>query len=516
MKRGDVLVPFAFLVCPSSPTASHAPPSQPPVARPSGAGAASEFPGTGGPGGDFDWRVPPGTFVLDTTGTTIAGGPGFHPTTTQLVDDGVIQVRDLDLPAGSTLRCVGRHPVTIVATGTVRIAGTLDASGDGNFGVNGPFEASIPERGASGHCGGGSGGDASTLTAAHTASGRGGAGPFGSFGAGGRPGESAFGTGPGFLRQAGGGGGGRLAADGVLPNGTWDEALLGLNAEPGFGGDLADGRIGVLGALDATGFGPYDAPSPQGGAVGVGPFVDGNPANDFWGVRVLPGNGPEIVGELPAPTAGAGGGGGGDSVVCVGVPCTTFPPPFVLFGAQKGGGGGGGGGLVHVLALGDVVFVGDGGLRARGGFGGHGGPIGNVERVGGGGGGGSGGHVIVQSASRIDFRLATFPTHPHRALWATGGQGGAGRNNLGGANALGERPLSDPCYPNPNGTDCAGIGFLRSAGGDGGPGIVQLHTPNGAADVLLPPGRTLDELSAPTAITDLVLDFDVLPPTRRE
>ena len=45
-----------------------------------------------------------------------------------------------------------------------------------------------------------------------------------------------------------------------------------------------------------------------------------------------------------------------------------------------------------------------------------------------------------------------------------------------------------------------GVGFAcNQAGGDGGPGLIQLHVPEPSADVILAPGVSLDDLSAPNA-----------------
>jgi hypothetical protein len=60
------------------------------------------FEGTGGPGGNFDWHIPPNaTVVLDTTSTLILGGPGGTPTSSQLVVNGLVNIRDLIIPATS-------------------------------------------------------------------------------------------------------------------------------------------------------------------------------------------------------------------------------------------------------------------------------------------------------------------------------------------------------------------------------------------------------------------------------
>ncbi|MDF1839653.1 MAG: hypothetical protein P1V35_17435, partial [Planctomycetota bacterium] len=78
------------------------------------------FDGTGGPGGDFDYFVPSGqTVIINTVFASIVGGPGGTPTAVQNVVGGVMDVRDLYVPAGSTLIFSGPNPATILASGTV-------------------------------------------------------------------------------------------------------------------------------------------------------------------------------------------------------------------------------------------------------------------------------------------------------------------------------------------------------------------------------------------------------------
>jgi hypothetical protein len=46
------------------------------------------------------------------------------------------------------------------------------------------------------------------------------------------------------------------------------------------------------------------------------------------------------------------------------------------------------------------------------------------------------------------------------------------------------------------------LGHIDGAGGDGGPGVIQLHTPRGLSggDILLPPGKTLADLCQPVPV----------------
>jgi hypothetical protein len=172
---------------------------------------------------------------------------------------------------------------------------------------------------------------------------------------------------------------------------------------------------------------------------------------------------------------------------------------------------------VRVLATGAILFGPQGSLRARGGLG-AGGMLywGFAPTLGGGGGGGSGGHVVLESAERIDLRACPLvdlssSTDMRFAIDARGGQGGRGKSGLGGAQYSSSGPQAtsaslDACPPGyPSNGDNACRGHINGAGGAGGPGIVQLHTPRGevgaspdAHDILLPTGgATLDNVCSP-------------------
>ncbi len=458
--------------------------------------AAFSFPGTGGSSGNFDWRVPTvDTEILDTSFDTIRGGPGFTPQFDLPVVGGVVDVRNLEIPPGALLRAIGPNPLTIYASGSVRIEGTIDVSGEGNLGANTVGTANTAESGSPGQAGGGNGGDSSSLTTISSPTGDPGFGPFQAPAGGGGGGEAGWGTGAADNRRGAGAGGGRFGPDQVNAGGgtdIFDQTYIGLDVEMGFSAGAPGAGGPENGALDGTQTGHYDAPGAQGGLVGGFPFTDSSQTNDFFGRKFDTTTMTVTQGELLKFSAGAGGGGGGDAVSCPGATC-VFPPPWNPATNQKGGAGGGGGGSVRIIALGDVTFVGNGQIRARGGFGGHGESIGNFMWLGGGGGGGSGGHVIIQSAGRINF---SGLNSGRLAVIATGGEGGAGRNNAGGANQFGEEnfPTGDPCFE-PNPTNC--LGFLRGSGGDGSPGVVQLHVEGGMADILLPGGTFLRDVTQP-------------------
>ncbi len=165
--------------------------------------------------------------MVDTTGTTTVTDSNGRQFT---VVDGVLEVRDLTVEAGGTLKAEGVNPLVIYAAGAVDVQGTLDASGD---------HAKSPQRdndpgqvvpGAFGQCGGGSGGTASWVTNAETLRGEDGFGPFGVPAGGGGGGEGGFQQDLGvlnanetasaeFLVAAGAGGGG--FAPGVNESVQW-------------------------------------------------------------------------------------------------------------------------------------------------------------------------------------------------------------------------------------------------------------------------------------------------------
>ena len=444
---------------------------------------------------DFNWIIPQGQVVVfDTVMTIVNGVP---------VEGGVIAVHDLHVQPGALLRIQGPNPFVVTAFGSVKIEGTIDASGMGNPGVASLNSTSVPEPGAPGQAGGGQGGVGSPLTTQPSPRGGTGFGAFASTDGGGGGGETGWSSSSNInLRRGAGGGGGAFGRNEPDPNGVsgiWDQSRIGADVEPGFDNTLADN-----GALGGSG------PS-AGGVPGPRPFVDGDRSNDFYGVA-LEASGELIHGELETPWAGAGGGGGGDASK---VPAGgTWPPPFSPFGDEKGAGGGGGGGSIHVLAMGPIVFGPLGEIKAKGGTGGGGENTIFLNRVGGGSGGGSGGHVVLETAAWIDLSQSAG-----LALNALGGQGGAGALDVGGAflSSSGQKqtkPKKDAC---PSAQELFAsspcLGLVDGAGGDGGPGLVQLHVPEGA--LLLPPGQGLADLSAPAPICSdgscRLLPFAVVP-----
>jgi len=487
--------------------------------------ASFDFDGTGGPGGAFDWVIGndslvPETIVLDTTFAVITNG---DQTLSQTVINGRVDVRSLWVKKNGTLIIQGAKPCTILASGTipnlpvgvlpsgVLIEGQVRCNGANNRGVVSFSTTNIPEPGSAGQAGGGTGGTGSYLTTQSTPEGGHGEGAFRVAGGGGRGGESGFSSSPDeTLRRPGGGGGGVFGKTQfeLTRAACPDQRVIGMDAETGF---LGRGN-GALHGVGSTALG---------GAVGASPFRDANANNDFWGTMVTAGANPQVViGELDKPWAGAGGGAGGDACTTTSFPTT----PFTTSGDEKGAGAGGGGGSLTILALGDIRIGTTGaGSRARievnGGCGGGGENTFLVNRIGGGSGGGSGGHLVLQSASQIDLSALTSVSTTglgQGMLLARGGQGGAGQNEVGGARFNGVETLASqdglPANAYPNTTATCGVaatgdyaaagnppqfsfsntigntaGSQVCAGGDGGPGVIQLHTPT-VTDIKLPLG----------------------------
>lgn len=473
-----------------------------------GLSAAFSFAGKGGLDGDFDWKVRPGEqIIFNSVNESIGGGPGFTVQKTQTVIGGVIDVRNLHIEAGGLVKFEGPNPITILASGDVLIEGTIEISGKASSGVGSLNTTNIVEPGATGHCGGGRGGTGSPLTTASSPKGANGFGAFDVVDGGGVGGEACWTlSAKTDARRGAGGGGGRLgidvddAASGVV--GEWDQSKVGLDAEPGFNN------------IDPTTNGATSgAGLCLGGAIGPAPFFDSDPTNDFFGTMFVEGGGVEpdklIFGELKRPWAGAGGGGGGDAHRPKS-PATTYPGAWQIGGDEKGAGGGGGAGSLQILALGNITFNGAGRILCRGGSGGGGENTLFLNRVGGGSGGGSGGHVILQSAATIDFRglLDPVSTLISIGVLATGGQGGAGRADKGGAilsnggpKEVGPTKDACPDVPVPQ-VGCKGP--ISGTGGDGSPGIVQLHTSrglvgdgSGGEDILINTGDVLADYVQP-------------------
>jgi hypothetical protein len=441
--------------------------------------AAFSFDGTGGPSGDFDWVVRDGdTFFFDTVSSQIIGGPGGIPAETQVAVGGVVDVRDLIIEEGGEIRVQGPNPMRINATGTVRIEGLLNLSGFNAKDVATLNTGNQREIGGAGSGGGGKGGSANDNIAGSTPRGGAGFGPFGLGLLGGQGGSTGY-TGQNNKnnRRPGGGGGGRFARNLTGQEFPPDVTAFVLEATPGNDGH-PQSRDATLGTMPA-----------KGGAPGQGPFLDNNDGNDFFGVKpVIQGGSLTglIRGELPSLWAGYGGGGGGNAS-----PFAIFPlPNWNANSDEKGGGGGGSAGGLHIKALGPIVFGPEGQIRANGGRGATGENTNFLDHIGGTGGGGSGGHLILESATLVDFTDggANLTLPPVDYLIAAGPR-----------IEQGPQGYVDPC--------CR----TYSNGGAGSAGVIQIHVPDPVSppstssvtsDIVAPPEASgtveaLDKLSSP-------------------
>lgn len=503
--------------------------------------APSSFPGTGGPGGAFVYRVraqPGGPTVFNTVFDTITDETG---SLTANCVNGVIDVYDLVIDPGAVLQLRGPNPCMIRVLHDVQINGEIVLRGGKAPGVT-TYSTSQAQAGGVGNAGGGRGGTGSPLSTQSDARGESGYGPFGAPNGGGGGGESSVSL---ALRRPGGGGGGSFAVDaprrvsaGALNLACPEQFIIGLDAENG-----SNGQGGAMGAVQPG--------TPFGGIRGPRPFKNLNPTDpvlaaldddvipgaggsiaptaalfhidDFWGVMRI---GTHVVrGELLRPSAGAGGGAGGDVVASTSFPTNPFNPALDKCGA----GGGGGGGSLIIFCLGTIRFGPNGRIDATGGAGAGGENTNGTDRVGGGSGGGSGGHVVLQAGGDIDF-TACVPGSPltnyrtGAGIFARGGQGGEGAQGIGGTNppSLETAPQHDMLPPNsyPSASaPCAvlssaqggpnNVGTIVCAGGDGGPGVIQLHV-NDLTRIKVPAGSTrLSELIQPNPIGSTPLNADV-------
>ncbi|MEQ1892257.1 MAG: hypothetical protein ABL998_06925, partial [Planctomycetota bacterium] len=427
--------------------------------------AAFSFDGRGGPNGNFDWVVRPGEiFFFDTNSQVIIGGPDGVPQFEQRTANGVVDVRNLRIEAGGEIRVQGPNPMRINATGDVRIDGRLDLGGFNAKDVATLNTGNQVEIGGAGAAGGGKGGSASEVTTSSTPRGGRGDGPFRSGRLGGDGGETAFSndlsTAGKDTRRPGGGGGGRFAKN---HSGTIQPTGCSVAAESG-----GDGHPLSTGAI--TGIRPA-----KGGDPGEGPFLDSSDQNNFFGtLPVVSGGslGGLVRGELSSLWAGYGGGGGGNAD-----PAPRFPTPNWNFGSdEKGGGGGGAAGGLHIRALGRIIFGLEGEINANGGRGGTGENTNFLDHIGGTGGGGSGGHIILESASQVDFSdNGTI----------TSGTSFEFVQACGPPKKVGNTEYVNTC--------CRAY----SNGGAGGAGIIQIHVP----DNISPPGDSpTSDIRIPTAL----------------
>lgn len=492
--------------------------------------ATTAFPGTGGPGGSFVYRVRASGGAAVYFNTTYQLVTDETNAFTQVCQNGVLDVHSLIVEPTAVLVVQGPNPFTVHATHLVDIRGKILLDGNRAPDVLPPImPLSTIHPGGLGRAGGGDGGYGSPQTTQSSATGEDGFGAYAIAHAGGRGGEASVST--ALLRGAGGGGGAfaedqiRRAGTALIP-GCPEQVILGLDAESGARGEGVNSAVhpGFQPQGGARGERPFGSLDPQDPVLAALDDNAGTPTqalfhlDDFWGdMRV---GSTVIHGELAGPWAGSGGGGGGDVVVSSSFPAVPFSPAI---SERPGGGGGGGGGSILVRCLGDVRFGANGRIDASGGPGASGSNSpGSLMGAGGGGGGGSGGHVVLQAAGRIDFSAcvaggAVDNFASGAGILARGGQGGAGANGAGGAGNLGVEtvPNQDMLPPHSYGASapCAvagnTVGVVPGCGGDGGPGLVQLHVADASGIVLPTSGTPLSSLIHPTPVGATPLNVDV-------
>ncbi len=438
--------------------------------------AAEPFPAPALTGAQqFNLNVAVGqTIELDTTLDTLVGTDGNGAPAQLTVVGGVVNLHNLTVGASATpgaarILGTGPNPLVFNCTGNATIGfatgGTIgEINVDGGFGLDVVQDsADQPDPGAEGNCGGGKGGDSSPDNSQSSQRGGAGTGAANLAGGGGRGGHSCFGTVDPVNRRGAGGGGGSFGT------------LLGLVGNPG----------GPLGTDALTGSG-----AAGGGESGPGAFTNGLSTDDFFGRKLVSIIGPPaittiVAGELQTLRGGSGGGAGGDSVAGPTFPNPTFASPGTI-GDEKGGRGGGGGGLLVIRCAGTFTLNATGVLRARGGAGGDGESTVNnpANRVGGGGGGGSGGMIVIEALTPPP--PPALPNTPPITI-ATGTANNERLRLKGGAGGLGAGAAP------------------TNAGGAGGDGVLQIHTPtvNATGSLTVLSGSTI-VATLPTNTADIL------------
>lgn len=248
---------------------------------------------------------------------------------------------------------------------------------------------------------------------------------------------------------------------------------------------------------------------PDGGKAGPTIFSnDGVTANDFWGTRINA-DGSVTQGELLVPWAGSGGGASGDMVVynrdgSEPLP-TVFPEPNFPNGRitkyRKGAPGGGGGGQVQILAIGDIIIGATGKVWAKGGNGIGGESIGWTYGQVSGSGSGSGGHIILSTASKLDLSAidildgsakgdtqATAENGDAYTLPITDAWFSEAIVAIGGRRGWAMSQIQSVDWATKSGDD-GNDTYAVGRGGAGSNGIVQIHVPNIATDIIWPSAR---------------------------
>ncbi len=279
-------------------------------------------------GGSGPFAPTSGTVTFDTDAGTYAGAISGGGGRT-VVQNGSIEVMVFDfttvtIPAGVTVKAVGKRALGILATQKVTIAGTVDVNGEDS----GALLLSKGGRGGVGGGGGGGGGNdglqSNTVT---TDVPKGGAGGLGGGGDGctggfnvpiilGSDGVGGIANGRRGENGAGGAGGGSDAGTPALDPSH-------LNAGGGGGGGWGGGNGGSYGLLTGC-----TGANGLGSGAGGGYGTVGGPGLRLNDNRTIPGGPTYGTDDLSVLQGGSGGGGGSTD--------TGYPP------GHNGGGGGGG------------------------------------------------------------------------------------------------------------------------------------------------------------------------------
>ena len=243
-------------------------------------------------------------------------------TTLPLPPDGVFNYTDINITAGATLRFApnaANTPVTMLASGNVSVAGTIDvsggwavptgAAGDGNIGDDG-----LPGIGGPGGFAGGEGGDV-FATGNHSAGfGLGpGGGPGGRIDSGGRP--------------VGGGGGG-YGASGGIPSYYYSGQNVG---GPSYGSETLLPLVGGSGGGGGAGGTQFRGSGGGGGGGAI--LIAASGSVDIIGSIFANGGQGGPIGGVDHGGSGGGGSGGAIRVVATAI---SGNGPLNAYGAGYG------------------------------------------------------------------------------------------------------------------------------------------------------------------------------------
>jgi len=369
-------------------------------------------------------------FEWDTSNTMFPARvtPNNQPIT---VADGKYYFEDFILPAATTLRFVGPHPVEIRVMGKVEIAGKIECNGKRMtvFGAKNTLSgALLPGQpgGVPGPGGGAGGRGANRNDGSGNAS--------GVNGANGQPVQLK--TGHAYATQA--------AATGGRGSTVWPASGRSQDVQYTvsfvFSGQIQSGGGG--GGFDIAGVDGTVQQRANGATLAQqGPDTNGGALFDPF---PIPGGTSSIDHFL---IGGSGGGGGGSHVFLA---LTNQ----ALDTWRAGGGGSGGGGAIAIRSGGDLVVGGSGVIECRGGDG-----------------------VTFSDANLVAAGIATI----NKAYPAPGGGGSGGSVLLQSQSSIIQSGLLDTSGGTPSNVD--GVTPVqvaaRTTGGAGSPGFVRLEVPSG-------------------------------------